>query len=80
MEENPRPLWKLLLQINSTKKVAHLTCEECFALLEYDAGILADGAILEEIRPSVLHHLSLCRECRTNFKDWLKKLEQETGP
>lgn len=79
MNKKPRPLWQLLLQTNVSMKAVHLTCEECFALLEYDAGLLAAGAVFDEIRSSVNYHLDLCEECHAKFDDWLEKLEGDTG-
>jgi len=74
MEEASRSLWQLLLLTRDAKPV-QLTCEECFALLEYDAEILADGATLDKVRPAVNHHLSLCRTCRAKFDEWLEELD-----
>jgi len=68
-------LWQLLLLMRGAHVPIHLTCEECFALLEYDAEILANGAALDEIRPSVRRHLSFCPECRTKLDGWLEALE-----
>jgi len=79
MNKTPRPLWQLLLQTNVSKEVVQLTCEECFALLEYDAGLLAAGAVSDEIRSSVSYHLDLCEECQVKFDDWLEKLKEDTG-
>lgn len=78
MNKTPRSLWQLLMLIRVSKRPTQLTCEECFALMEYYADLLAAGAIFDEIRPSVSHHLALCSECQTKFDDWLEKLEEDT--
>jgi len=70
-----RPLWQLLLLTRDSKKAVSLICEECFALLEYDADRLVAGAEPAEIHPSVSHHLALCSNCRIQIDDWLKELE-----
>jgi len=70
-----RSLWQLLLLTSASKTPVRLSCEECFALLEYDAELLANGAALDEIRPAVNHHLSLCRTCRAKFDEWLEELD-----
>ena len=70
-----RSLWQLLLLTHDARKPVQLTCEECFILLEYDADLLARGASLEEIRPTVEQHLSHCSTCRAKFEEWLKELD-----
>ena len=70
-----RPLWQLLLLTRDSKKSIHLTCEECFGLLEFDADLLTAGVSLDEIIPSVSHHLALCPECQTKFDAWLANPE-----
>jgi len=75
MDKAERSLWQLLLLTRDAGKPVQLTCEECFALLEYDAELLANGAALDDIRPSVNQHLSLCPMCRAKFKEWLEELD-----
>ena len=74
MSDATRSLWQLLLLTRDADKPIQLTCEERFALLEYDAELLAGGAALDDIRSSVNQHLSLCPMCRTKFKEWLEEL------
>jgi hypothetical protein len=73
MSKVSRPLWQLLLLTSASKASIQLTCEECFVLLEYDAELLASGAALDEIRPAVSYHLSLCSECQAKIDEWLGK-------
>jgi hypothetical protein len=75
MREKARPLWQLLLLTNASDAFIQLTCEECYTLLDYDAELLASGAILDEIRPAINYHLSLCVDCRTKIDEWLEKLD-----
>jgi hypothetical protein len=75
MEKETRPLWKLLLLMNDSKRDVHLTREECIALLEYDADRLVAGVDPAEIRPSVNRHLALCSSCSSQLEDWLEGLE-----
>jgi hypothetical protein len=70
-----RPLWQLLLLMRDSKKDIRLTCEECFALLEFDADRLSAGADPAEIRSSVIHHLTSCLSFSTQLDDWLERLE-----
>jgi len=74
--ENPSLLQ--LLSVTSDPKVAViLTCEQCFALLEYDADLLVAGADPAELRPSVSQHLALCSSCQSQINDWIDKLERD---
>jgi hypothetical protein len=75
MSKVPRPLWQLLLLTNTSEAPIQLTCEECFALLEYDAELLAGGVALDEIRPAIRYHVSLCQECRKKINEWMGKLD-----
>jgi hypothetical protein len=69
-----RPLWELLIAAKDPDLYA-MTCEECFAVLDYFAGQLAEGANPKEFRGPVVSHLSRCPECRPKFKHWLDQLE-----
>ena len=73
MSETSRSLWQLLLLTRDASMPVQLTCEECFALLEYDAELFASGAALDEIRSIVNRHISLCSACRAKFDEWLEK-------
>jgi hypothetical protein len=75
MKKETRPLWKLLLLVNDSKKDVHLTCEECIALLEFDADCLEAGADPTKIRLIVNRHLTLCSSCSIQLDDWLENLE-----
>jgi len=47
MDKVNRPLWQLLLLTSDSKKVVSLTCEECFALLEYATDLDMAAATLK---------------------------------
>jgi len=70
-----RPLWQLLILAQNPNEDINLSCEECFALLEYDADRLAAGAIPSEIDSSVTKHLRLCTGCRTQLNEMIENLE-----
>jgi len=76
VSETVRSLWQLLLLTRDVGSRVQLTCEECFTLLEYDAELLADGIVPDEIRPAVSRLLSLCPQCRAKFDGWLEKLDR----
>ena len=69
------PLWKLLMLVNDHNETVQLSCDECFALLEYDADLLAAGADPDELQQVIEQHLALCSECRADINMRLKKLE-----
>jgi hypothetical protein len=75
MDETPRSLWQLLLLKRKSKEAFSLTCEECFALLEYDADRLVAGVDPDEIRPSVWQDLALCSNCLPQIDNWLARLD-----
>jgi hypothetical protein len=79
MDKMSRPVWQLLMLASDSTKSLDLTCEECFSLLEFDAYLLATGAISDEIRPFVSHHVALCPECQIKFNGWLDKLAGDAG-
>lgn len=59
-----RPLWLLLLE-----KPADLDCDECFAVMEYYAELLAGGNT--DLLPKILEHLEMCPNCELQFQDAL---------
>jgi hypothetical protein len=62
-----RPLWQLLLEDPSD-----LTCEECFAMIEYYAEMLARGKV--DLLPSVIEHLKRCPSCKAQYRKALRSL------
>ena len=62
-----RPLWKLVL-----KDPSSLTCDECFALMEYYAEVLTRGDT--SILPKVLDHLKRCPYCASQHREALRRL------
>jgi len=61
------PLWRLLLKGSSD-----LSCQECFAVIEFYADLLAKGG--PELLPDVLEHLEGCPVCPTEHRQALKRL------
>jgi hypothetical protein len=62
-----RPLWKLVLEDPSS-----LTCDECFAVMEYFAEVLTRGDT--SILPKVLDHLKRCPHCASQHREALRRL------
>ena len=60
-------LWQLLREEPST-----LTCDECFAVMEYYAELLAQGG--EQLLPVIEEHLVGCPSCQTEHREALQRL------
>jgi hypothetical protein len=67
-----RPLWQLLLEESSA-----LTCEECFAVMEYYAEVLATGGV--DHLPEIMDYLSHCPSCQVQTREALRRLEAGRG-
>jgi len=62
-----RPVWQLLLEDPSD-----LTCDECFAVMEYYAELLAKGST--DLLPEVIEHLKECPPCEVQHREELRHL------
>lgn len=62
-----RPLWQLLL-----KDPSNLTCDECFAVMEYYAEVLTRGGV--ELLPQIIEHLARCPDCQLQHRETLRRL------
>jgi hypothetical protein len=62
-----RPLWQLLLEDPSD-----LTCDECFAVMEYYAEVLARGGT--GLLPKVIEHRRRCPHCAFEHRRALRRL------
>jgi predicted Zn-ribbon and HTH transcriptional regulator len=65
-------LWQLLLEDPSD-----LTCEECFAIMEFYAEMLATSGT--DLLPRVLDHLRRCPGCRSEHREALRSLMEARG-
>ena len=63
----PRALWQLLLEDPSD-----LTCDECFAVMEYYAEVLARGGV--DLLPEIIEHLERCPDCELQHREALRRL------
>lgn len=70
-----QPLWQILLKASNPDQ-AELTCDECFALLEYYSSRAADGEDFEEIKQATRKHLAACPHCREQHLQRLNQLEE----
>ena len=60
-------LWQLLQE-----EPSNLTCDECFAVMEYYAELLAQGG--EALLPEILKHLKGCPPCHREHRAALRRL------
>ena len=73
-KEELRPLWRLLLAATNQKEGVTLSCDDCFAILEYLAEMRARvGVSIELLCMLARNHLSCCPDCH---KYYLQRLEQ----
>jgi hypothetical protein len=63
-----RPLWQLLLD-----DPENLDCDECFAVMEYWAEILAQAGV--DLLPNIESTLMRCPDCRVEYREALRRLE-----
>ena len=63
----PRELWQLLLEDPSD-----LNCDECFAVMEYYAEVLAGGGA--DLLPEIIEHLERCPDCKLQHREALRRL------
>lgn len=71
-----RPFWQTLVAADSGENLA-LTCDECFAILEYLAEEAAEGADLQTLQKAAQHHLTQCPDCREHHLKRLIELEAQ---
>jgi len=60
-----RPLWELL-----SEDPSDLTCDQCFAVMEYYAEVLAKSGA--HLLPRVLEHLRRCPSCEGQHREALQ--------
>ncbi|MGD8464828.1 MAG: hypothetical protein PVI09_13260 [Anaerolineae bacterium] len=65
-------LWLLLQEEPST-----LTCEECFAVMEYYAELLTQGG--RDLLPAIMQHLDGCPSCQIEHRAALQRLVTVQG-
>lgn len=62
-----RPLWQLMLE-----EPERLTCEECTAVMEYYAEILASGD--DMLLPAIMARLKRCPRCEVELREAVSML------
>ena len=76
-----RPLWQILAASHISGPDSALSCDECFAALEYLADCAVSGADPALVLESARHHLERCPHCRQHHLRLLRELEDhQTNP
>ncbi len=73
----PLPLWQILVRSLQNAPDRDLTCDECFAVLEYLADSAVAGADPDRLRRSARRHLAHCPDCREHHLRRLRELEAQ---
>ncbi len=68
-----RPLWEILA-VSSSKDDTQLTCDECFAVVEYLADEATAGADPQALLQTARRHLIHCPDCREHRERRLSRL------
>jgi hypothetical protein len=68
----PRSLWQILVSL--AEPDSRLTCEECFAVLDYYADQLEADADPDELHEQVAQHLARCSDCQVEMMNWIEAL------
>ena len=77
----PRPIWKLLSIVAEPERARNLalTCDECFAVLEYIAIQAQNGADVNTLKVAIRRQLEMCPDCREHHLERLRELEKRMG-
>lgn len=73
-----RPLWEILAASSSSDDT-QLTCDECFAILEYLADEATQGADPQILLQTARRHLAHCPDCRQHYEERLSRLELQSA-
>ena len=66
-----------LLRMLANTEEQELTCEQCFAFLDYYVELEAAGADVERILPEVAQHLRVCTDCEEEYRALLQVIGAE---
>ncbi|MBI4670308.1 MAG: hypothetical protein HY741_01395 [Chloroflexi bacterium] len=69
-------LWEILRATNDPQDRTVLTCDECFAIMEYLADCAVAGAKREAIFAAAQKHLARCPDCRIEHAERIQALEK----
>ena len=66
-------LWQILLRAAEDEEQP-LSCEDCFVVMDYPAGLLADGHPASEVVPMSDRYLRRCPGCQEEHRQPLAEL------
>ena len=69
-----RPIWQILTRTTHSPNSV-LTCEECFAALEYLADLSGAESDLKDLWRVAQRHLARCPDCREHHLQRIRELE-----
>ena len=75
-------LWRVLLQATESR-ADHLSCDDCFVLMDYLSDLLAGGYAPRTVLPLAEKYLEHCPTCHDEYVQDLEELllvpAEETG-
>jgi len=69
-----RPIWQILTRTTHSPNSV-LTCEECFAALEYLAELMDADVDPKDLWQTAQRHLARCPDCREHHAKRIRELE-----
>lgn len=72
-----RPLFEIFSLSPTAESDITLTCDDCFAILDYFVDLVIDGFTLEEIKKPLLHHMNHCPDCREHYLQRINEIEEQ---
>ena len=74
-----RSLWQILISVKESRNVDTLTCDECFAFMEYLAEEASSGAEENTLQIAIRQHLAKCPDCHEHHLKRLEVLEDQSN-
>ena len=72
-----RSLFEIFIQSSMPGKDTSLTCDECFAVMEYFVELVSEGFTLDEIKKPLLKHIAHCPDCQEHHLGRLSEMEEQ---
>ena len=73
-ESDLPPLWEIFRANNDPQNNTVLTCDQCFAIMEYLADCAVAGSKREAIFAAAQKHLARCPDCRMEHTRRIEEL------
>ena len=72
-----RSLFEIFIRSSKPGKEYTLTCDECFAVMEYFVELVLEGFTLDEIKKPLLKHIAHCPDCQEHHLGRLREIEEQ---